>query len=86
MGLRSGEVELGWIWRVGVAISYGSGGGLISRFVSKCIGDFVDETFESEDVLQKLAFVAFVVGHSARGVQLEKITSHQPNLLTNLGS
>jgi hypothetical protein len=44
-----------------VVISYGSGSGLISRLISKRVSDFVHETFESEDVLQELAFVALVV-------------------------
>jgi hypothetical protein len=52
-------------------ISDSGGGGLIGRLVGERVSDFVHETFESEDVLQELAFVAFVVGHSACGVQLE---------------
>jgi hypothetical protein len=50
--------------------SYGGGGGLISRLVGERVSDFVHETFEPEDILQELAFVAFVVGHSACSIQL----------------
>jgi len=69
---------------------------LIRRFVSKRISDFVNETLKTEDVLQELAFVAFVVGHSSRLVQLTALASvkvisieHQtgnPTLDTYVGS
>jgi hypothetical protein len=56
-----------------VTISYGSGSRLISSFVGERVSDFVHETFESENVLQELAFVAFVVGHPASCVQLKSL-------------
>jgi hypothetical protein len=52
--------------------SYGCGGGLIGGFVGKGVCDLIDERLEAKDVLQKLAFVAFAVGHSASFVQLEQ--------------
>jgi hypothetical protein len=66
-----------------VVITYGSGSRLISRLISKRVSDFVHETFESEDVLQELAFVAFVVGHSACCVQLKSHTSAESSQSTN---
>ena len=52
---------------------YGSGSRLISRLISKRVSDFVHETFESENILQELAFVSLFVGHAACRVQLKSL-------------
>lgn len=46
---------------------------MIGRFVRQSVSDFVHETFESENILQELAFVSLVVGHAACRVQLKSL-------------